>query len=150
MIKKLYYDENYSIREIAEMYGMSYSGMRAKMLREGIKLKDNKASMQTDRVRAKRSKNATGASNSQWNGGRRKTADGYIEIYSPDHPNKSVRNTVYEHRLVMEEHLGRYLLPTEVVHHINEIKDDNRIDNLMLFASESEHQAHHRMLASRM
>ncbi|CDZ88936.1 HNH endonuclease (fragment) [Rhodococcus ruber] len=43
----------------------------------------------------------------------------------------------------MEEHLGRYLQPGEVVHHINRNKTDNRIDNLGLFASQSEHMKHH-------
>lgn len=64
---------------------------------------------------------------------------GYIEIYSPNHPNKTRRNCVLEHRLVMEKHLGRFLKKEEIVHHINGNKQDNRIKNLKLFLSQAEH-----------
>jgi hypothetical protein len=71
-------------------------------------------------------------SHPNWNGGRHKCSNGYIEVYMPNHPNANVRNCVYEHQLVMENHIGRYIKEGEVVHHIDGNKTNNKIENLML------------------
>ena len=86
--------------------------------------------------------NQKGCFSPGWKGGRKQeTYDRYIRIYCPSHPYCDKGKYVLEHRLVMEKHLGRVLLPTEVVHHINSIRDDNRIENLMLFSSNGKHMS---------
>ncbi|MFA5377638.1 MAG: HNH endonuclease [Dehalococcoidia bacterium] len=81
--------------------------------------------------------------NPNWKGGRAKHSAGYIKILIPNHPHACSRGYVLEHRLVMEAHLGRTLLPTEIVHHINGMPGDNRIENLMLFHGVGEHVSYH-------
>lgn len=76
--------------------------------------------------------NISGERHPNWKGGIRKTKYGYTRIYKPEHPNADSHKTVYEHRLIMEKKLGRYLNVDEVVHHLNGIKNDNREENLVV------------------
>lgn len=85
-----------------------------------------------------------GEQNSKWRGGRYKNSDGYMSILlTSDNfffPMTSKnRPYVMEHRLVMAKYLGRCLLPWEVIHHKNGIKDDNRLENLELLPSQRQH-----------
>jgi hypothetical protein len=71
--------------------------------------------------------------NGYWKGGRSRHKAGYIVIRVPDHPRAVKTPYVFEHILVMESLLGRYLRPEETVHHRNGVKDDNHPENLELW-----------------
>jgi hypothetical protein len=57
---------------------------------------------------------------------------GYVLVWEPNHPNTSQKGWQLEHRLVVEKRIGRYLRSDEAVHHINQVKGDNRDENLEL------------------
>lgn len=62
--------------------------------------------------------------------------DGYRLLNRPGHPNANPTNgQITEHRFVMSEHLGRALRADENIHHINGVRDDNRIENLELWTT---------------
>lgn len=83
-----------------------------------------------------------GSNSGNFKGYRRKSSKGYIVLYKPGNESATKDGLIMEHRYVMEQHIGRALRQGEVVHHINGIKSDNRIENLMLMKA-GEHSALH-------
>ena len=84
-----------------------------------------------------------GEANGNWKGGKRKIHDNYVLINKPEHPYCDNDGCVLEHRLIMEDLIGRYLKPSEVVHYLNGIDDDNRTQNLELLDINSQHISIH-------
>ena len=64
------------------------------------------------------------------------TDDGYVLVYRPDSLSaQPSTGFTFEHRYIMEQHIGRQLLSEETVHHKNGVRTDNHLDNLELWSS---------------
>jgi transposase-like protein len=115
------YEAGRSQADIAQGIGVSQAAVSRRLRAEGV-------------VSSKGHR--SGPQHHSWMGGRSVDASGYVTILvQPEDlpyctPNSSGR--VPEHRLVMGRAIGRPLEASETVHHINGVKDDNRLENLQL------------------
>ena len=77
--------------------------------------------------------------------GRKRTNKGYVSLCIKTHPfSEKTNGYIFEHRVVMELKLGRYLMPGEIVHHKNGKKHDNRLSNLELMEHGKHTSIHHK------
>ncbi len=90
-----------------------------------------------------------GAKNWRWKGGRVQSPTGYVNIYAPNHPRavgkRSGHRYVGEHIIIWEKHTGKFLPDGWLVHHLNGIKNDNRVSNLVALPN----QKHYLVLAAK-
>ena len=120
-----------TLEEMGGLLGVSYGTVRNHCIRLGLPYTTKRGS---------RDGTNSGPDHCNWKGGRQVTSGGYIQVKAPPgHPNANSRGMMFEHRLVMEQTLGRYLLPDEVVHHIDQDKSNNDPNNLCLHLSNGEH-----------
>lgn len=79
-----------------------------------------------------------GEKSHRWKGGKFETR-GYVRIRQETHPRANESGYVFEHIAIAERALGRLLPPGAEIHHLNEIKNDNRNSNLIICPSRSYH-----------
>lgn len=133
-------------KEVGSSYGAVIHAVRKFELTVPWKPQRRPANMQMilkEALHAKYPEGRFGQDAARWKGGRKQHYGKYVGIFVPDHPNCSADGYVCEHRLIMEQKLGRYLTREEVVHHKNGNKHDNRIENLELMPSRKHHAREH-------
>ena len=146
---QMYIVERMSIPMVAEIIGKSKSTTRWILLRAGIELRTPtegrldafrlgrvKKCSKTRHPMSEETKARLSASRLRWAeknaSGVTIKPNGYVEYTRGENKGRLV------HIVTMEKHIGRRLLPNEVVHHINKDRKDNRIENLQLM-TRSEH-----------
>lgn len=164
VLRKLYLEDKLSIKDIAEQLEVAvgtvfnylkkydiqtrpsineYGVRKMSLSKKGkpSKLKGRKLSAETKR-KISEARKGKYLKNSKYGGHTKQRKDGYITVFSPNHPHATKDGYVMEHILVMEEHIGRCLEKGEVVHHINGIRNDNRIENLQLMTFQEHARLH--------
>lgn len=137
------YDEAESVSELARRLNRTPNTIGYHLRRHGIAVR------RTGFKSPKSTAPLRGSDNPKWKGGTYRHSGGYIYELAPEHPAAGrAKGYVLQHRLVMERELGRYLSDDELVHHRNEVKDDNRIENLELI-SRSDHMRLHKAVSAR-
>jgi len=158
LLYKLYVLEKKSIPEISDIVNASMSTVRLYIISYDIELRDrtsainlvkhkiSKAMKGKTRIFSDEWKNNMKISKLKWSEVNAKgyslKPSGYYEVTKGKNKSRPLHVVIYEN------HIGRKLNKNEVIHHINFIKTDNRIENLQLM-SPLEHSSLHAKLAKR-
>lgn len=143
LLKVLYLDKKHSTVEIAGMFGCAKAQIRRRLVAAGVQMRSIQEAYSLSTANPTKLA-VRGPRHPSWKGGRKthSARNPYVMVMRPDHPEANREGYVFEHRLVMEQQLGRPLAADETIHHINGIKDDNRPENLAVM-THSEHMSLH-------
>ena len=133
-IVKMYVDQNLSCDSIAERTGLLPHTVFSILKINDVKVGTAEQLHFSSRI-------IKGPKHGRWTG-RIKERTKYIYVWVPYHPTRPNGGKIAQHRLIMENHLGRFLTAKEIVHHINGNGKDNRIENLKV-VTKKEHSFEH-------
>lgn len=148
----LYVGQHMTCREVSNVVGVPISTVRRRLMNAGALRSGREASA----IAASKGRKSHGtgrhfthsaetrekqrASRIKWASTNAKglslKPNGYIECTTGEHKFRG------QHRVIMEQRIGRPLLPGEVVHHIDGNRANNAIENLQLM-THAEHASHH-------
>lgn len=126
-------------RDIGELHNCSATSVTKQLKKAGVKLRTPKEVRELSDKLGRISKGKYGAICHSWKGGRTTDHAQGVIVMMREHPRAWKTGYVYEHVLVMENHIGRYLYPEETVKHRDGDRRNNHIDNLILM-TRSEYQ----------
>lgn len=130
------YGTGLSAYSVGKMVGLCHSTIEKHLRRKGLMRSKSEAAKAAYRTREH---------HWNWKGGKCKTNRGYIYINAPDHikkyhPELKWKRYILEHIYVWEKAHGKRLPINMVIHHLNGIKDDNRIENLVALKRGEHHK----------
>jgi len=131
-LERKYIVENMFINDIARLCNVSHACILKWIKRFGFPRKGQPI--------------RSGSANPHWKSGRYISSQGYRYILSKGHPRAINGGYVPEHILVAEKILGRFLFPSETVHHLDSNKLNNVPSNLYIFPTKQAHDTYHRLL----
>ena len=91
-----------------------------------------------------RSKAKSGEKCNFWKGGKKTSKAGYRLVLMPEHPRADSGGYVFEHIVVFEKATGISVPKGCCIHHLNGIKNDNRIENLCMMSHGAHTAMHHK------
>ncbi|SRR6266700_807674 len=130
-LEDLYFVKALTQLELAEHFKVSPAAIKTLIHEHGLQLTEAQRALRIQAQRHVHWKNGVTGSR------------GYRLVLRRDHPNATKQGRVCQHRLVVEEFIGRHLNKLEEVHHLNFDRGDSRIENLVLFACNKDHALFH-------
>ena len=126
ILAELYINQKQSIRDVAKKLNVCPSTVKFALVEFDIPVRDHSEATKATFDVGKRERTY-----------KRKILSGYIELTIPDYPSARNYGRVFEHTYVWEQANKKQLPKGWIIHHLNGIKDDNRIENLVALSRKS-------------